>query len=509
MNHLLNHDKKSGKKTGAFHDGKNHYSMGRRPFIRSLGIAALATQMDLLDFASTLFDTPAVKGKPVVRVGFVRPNVDRYFMGWPGADWDNPEHQKHYTTILKKAGEDLNMDIRFTGEPIEDEKLTGEFLKKVKNEKPDGLIIVSMSLNDSWPHINRIAKQRGDIPTIVYSPVGTSFTGHLQETRDIPGVFVASIEDEEWLAEGLHMLNTVWQMKNTRLLVVRGAERREEVAGHLGTTLCYYPEAALAAKAKTTEVTAKVQAIAGYYERTAKKIVEPSNEDILNAAKMYVTCRTLMEEENCDGISINCLPMVSASIGSAEHIWEPCLAFSKLRDEGIVGGCESDVHAALSMRLCHLLVKRPGFMQDPFPLTVKNTFGGAHCSCATRLRGFDKNPEPFILRSHQEADRGVATQVLWPVGEPVTLMEMAATEQGYNIMRLGTGKVISNIEPDPQGHDPYNEAGGCRTSVEITVDDCRDTRDIKGFHQLFILGNVAQPFRNYAQLANIKVENFT
>jgi hypothetical protein len=498
MSYMLNQNKKASL---------SNPLMGRRPFIRSMSIAAVATQIGILDFASSLFVEPEKAGKPVVRVGFVRPDVDRYFMGWPGADWDNPEHQKHYTKILAQAAKDFDVEVRFTQELLENEEVVGKFLGDIKKEKPDGLMIIGMSLNESWPHINRIAKNRGDIPTIIFSPVGTSFTRHLQETRDVPGVFVGAIEDEEWLANGLHMLNTLWHMKNTRLLIVRGDKKYKESVKHLGTTLCYYPESDLIKAAKSTEVTDKVRAIAYYYEKIAKKIIEPSKEDILNAAKVYVTCRTLMEQEKCDGISINCLPLVRAPIDSERHIWEPCLAFSKLRDEGIVGGCESDVHAALSMRLCHLLVHRPGFQQDPFPLTVKNTFGGAHCSCATRLRGFDKNPEPLILRSHAESDRGVGTQVLWPVGERMTIMEMIATEGGYNKMRLGSGEVVSNIDPDPHGHDPYNEAGGCRTSVEVTVDNCKDTRNVKGFHQLFILGDVAQEFRNYAQLANIEVED--
>jgi L-fucose isomerase-like protein len=506
MNQILNQNKRTKKNESKDNQSSmGDLTMGRRPFLRSMGIAAFAAQMGMLDFASSLFAEPEKKGMPVVRVAFVRPDVDRYFMGWPGADWDNPKHQEHYTQILTQAGRDQNVDVRFTKQLIEDENVTDKFLEDVKNEQPDGLIIISMSLNVSWPHVNRIAKERGDIPTIVFSPVGTSFTGHLQETRGIPGVFVGAIEDEEWLAEAVHMLDTVWKMKNTRLLIVRGNERREEKVKHLGTTLCYYPESDFCKAARSTKVTDKIRDIADYYEKSSVKIVEPTSEDILNAAKMYVTCRTVMDQENCDGISINCLPMVSAEIGSDNHIWEPCLAFSKLRDEGIVGGCESDVHAALSMRLCHLLVKRPGFMQDPFPLTVDNTFGGAHCSCGTRLRGFDKDPEPLILRSHQEPDRGVATQVLWPVGERMTLMEMVSTDVGYNRMRLGSGQVVRNIEPDPQGHDPYEEAGGCRTSVVVTVDNCKDTRNIKGFHQLFILGDVAQKFRNYAQLANIEV----
>jgi hypothetical protein len=39
----------------------------------------------------------------------------------------------------------------------------------------------------------------------------------------------------------------------------------------------------------------------------------------------------------------------------------------------------------------------------------------------------------------------------------------------------------------------------------MTVDGCPDTRDVKGFHQLFILGNLERPLRQFCQLAGIEV----
>lgn len=478
----------------------------RRSFLTSLSAAA-AAQAPIFNFASSLFAAPGDPNKkPVVRVAFVRPpGVNRHFMGWPGADWDNQKHQQHYTKILQEAAQELGVELRLREEPVWNDQ-TDEFLESVAREKPDGLLVVCMCLHPrGWKVVNPIAKKRGDIPTIVFSPVGTSFTGHLQATRDLEGVFVAATQHEDWLKQGLRMLDTVWRMKHTRLCIVRGNETRDETAEPLGTTLHYYPEQSLCDLARQTEVTEKVRAIADYYEKHAQKIIEPTGKDILNAAKIYVVLRTLMKQEKCDGIAINCLPLVSQPIDADGHLWEPCLAFSRLRDEGIVGACEADVHATLSSRLTHLLARRPGFQQDPFPLTVSNTFGGAHCSCPTRLAGFDQPPAPFILRSHQEADRGVGMQVLWPVGKRITIMELVRGH--YDTLRLGTGTVVSNIEADPQGKDPYEEAGGCRTSVEVTVDGVADTRDVKGFHQLFILGDLKQEFVNYAQLAKLKVEH--
>jgi hypothetical protein len=62
---------------------------------------------------------------------------------------------------------------------------------------------------------------------------------------------------------------------------------------------------------------------------------------------------------------------------------------------------------------------------------------------------------------------------------------------------VGTGRVVSNIDQPP--------SGCCRTAVEIELDHVADTRDVKGFHQLFVWGNLERTFRAYGQLADIPV----
>jgi hypothetical protein len=57
--------------------------------------------------------------------------------------------------------------------------------------------------------------------------------------------------------------------------------------------------------------------------------------------------------------------------------------------------------------------------------------------------------------------------------------------------------VVSNIDTPP--------AGGCRTSVELAMDNVADAMDCKGFHQLFILGKHDKLFKAYGQLAGIEV----
>ncbi len=464
--------------------------MNRRRFLKGTGAVMAAANFGLFDFASSLFAAqPRTAGRPFVRAVFIRPNVKAYWMGWPGAAYDIPARQRQYTEILNAAAEKFNVRLEIKQEPLDDENAVNILLEQLKNQPPDGLVVVSMSLNQSWPHINNIARNRGNIPTIVFSPMGTSFTQHLQGTRNIDGVYVAATQDLDWLNFGIRMLRTIHDMKNTRLCIVRGDKTEDRKLNVIGTTLHYIPRTRYPKEYRKVEESEEVRAIADYYTKNAKKIIEPTKQDILNAAKNYVLARRIMAAENCQGISVDCLPLVENRLIPAP----PCIAWLRLNDEGSVGACEADWNAAISLRLTSLLFDRPGFMQDPAPNTVNNTLMGAHCSCPTKLDGIDKSPEPFILRSHSESTTGVAPQVLWREGQKVTIMKF----QGPESIILGTGRVLRNIDTPP--------AGGCRTSVELELDDVPDCCDTKGFHQLFIYDNLELPFKAYCRLAGIKV----
>ncbi|MHC4557924.1 MAG: hypothetical protein ACYS80_11545 [Planctomycetota bacterium] len=466
------------------------FMLNRRSFLRNAGALAVATKIGLFDFASSLFAVqPRTPGKPLVRVVFVRPNVKGYWMGWPGAAYDIGARQRQYTEILTSAADKFNVQLDIRPEPLVDESAVNTCLDQLKNQPPDGLIVVSMSLNQSWPHINNIAKNRGEIPTIVFSPMGTSFTAHLQGTRDIPGVYVAATQDLDWLNFGIRMFRTIHDMKNTRLCIVQGDKTQDRKLKVIGTTLHYIPRNRYPKEFSKVENSDEVRALADYYTKNARKIVEPTKQDIINSVKNYVLARRIMDAENCQGISVDCLPLVENRLIPAP----PCIAWLRLNDEGSVGACEAEWNSAISLQLTSLLFDRPGFMQDPAPNTVNNTLMGAHCSCPTKLDGFDKPSEPFILRNHSESETGVSPQVLWRIGQKVTVMKF----QGPESIILGTGRVLRNIETPP--------AGGCRTSVELELDDVADCRDTKGFHQLFIYGDLELPFKAYCQLAGIKV----
>jgi hypothetical protein len=463
--------------------------MGRRDFLTAAGGSALALKIGVLDFASSLFAGEARPArKPRVRAVFVRPEEDRYWMAWPGAAYDPKARQAEYTQVLADAAKQYGVQLEVNPVPFSDADSVDEFLTQLEQSPPDGVIVTAMHLK-CWPQVNYIVKHHGDVPTIVFSPLGTSFTESYQAIRDVPKTFVAATQDPGWLASGVRMFKTMRELNRCRLCMVTDAATGDQVLEPIGTTLHYIPLERWPEEFNRAELTDEMREIAKYCAIEAKDIVEPEKEDLFNAVKNYVVAQRLMAAEHCDGISVDCARLID----ERRTPCGPCLAWSRLLDEGRVAACEADWRAGISMLLVGQLFGRPGFMQDPVPNTVNHTLIGSHCTCATKLDGYDKPSGPFILRSHAESNTGVAIQVLWREGQELTILKF----QDPGSIAVGTGRVVRNIDSSAQG--------GCRTSVEITVDDVADPRDIKGHHQLFVYGRLDAPLKAYCQLAGIKV----
>ena len=465
--------------------------VSRRGFLAAAGASAAAMQMGLLEFTSKLVAAETrPKSKPRIRLFFIRPKDQaQYWMSWPGNDYNADERQADFTRRLKSIARKLDIQLEVDPAALEDEATVNTALERMKQSPPDGILVIQMHLSYWKAATDHLLSNRGNIPTIVFSRLGTSFTGHLQTARNLPNVCVAATDGLDWLSYGMRMFKTMADMKQSRLCMITGDKAYDRKLDVIGTTLHYVPLDRWVDEIAKTETTDAMRELADYYAKHAKEVREPKPEDMLNAARNYFVAKRIMAAEDCDGISLDCLGLVrNRRIACA-----PCIAWMKINDEGGVGVCERDWNAAISMRLISLLFERPGFMQDPAPNTVENTLMGAHCSCPTKLGGFDTEPEPFILRNHHESETGVSPQVLWRKGQEVTVMEF----DGPGRIIVGTGRVTRNFDTPPEG--------GCRTSVELAMHNVSDVMDTKGFHQLFVYGKLDRDLRAYGKLAGIEV----
>lgn len=410
-----------------------------------------------------------------------------YWLGWPGTTYDLDRFQKEYRSRLAASCQRLSIQLHEEAKPIEDEAGITAFVKAVKERKPDAVLVILQHMN-CWSWANRLANEAG-VPLIVFSPVGTSFTGHVAQISRKQGVYVVSSLEWPGVEDGLRMIRAKRLFEETRLLWIQGNQRNETVLDRLGTKVRAVPRDTFNKLFDQMPVNEEVKDVASSFRKHAKRVVEPTWQDSLNSARVYTTAKRLLKDEQANALSMDCLGMVSAKLVPTP----PCGAWTILEDIGITCGCEADLFGAASLMLTSYLLDRPGYMNDPVAETVKNLLIASHCVSGSRIHGFDQKPAPYILRNHSESALGVSVQVLWPERAPVSLLRF----QNSNELILDTGTVVSNVDTPP--------AGGCRTSVEIKMDNVEDARDVLGFHQVVALGNHQRIVEGFCQMYGIRV----
>ncbi|HRZ47319.1 MAG TPA: hypothetical protein P5555_19235 [Candidatus Paceibacterota bacterium] len=438
--------------------------------------------------APDFVDPDKLRPKPKIRLDAAILQQPRpYWLGWPGTAYDLDARQQEYRSSLRESCQRLGIDVREEAKPVEDEAGLAALLNGVKGRKPDGLLVILQHMQ-CWPWANRLSKEAG-VPLIVFSPIGTSFTGHVNNISRQPGVHVVSTLHWPAVENGLRMIRARRLFEESRILWIRGDQRNETVLERLGTKVRAVPRKTFNELFDKMPVNEEVRDLAADFRRGARRVVEPNEEDGLNCVRAYTAAKRLLADEQANALSMDCLGMVGARLVPTP----PCGAWTMLQDQGITAGCEADLHGATSMMLTSYLLDRPGYMNDPVAETARNLLIVSHCTSGTRLNGFAQKPSPYILRSHSESALGVAVQVLWPVGEKATLVRF----RNPNELILDTGTVVSNVDTPP--------AGGCRTSVELKMDDIEDCRDVLGFHQVVTLGDHRRIIEGFCQLYGINV----
>ncbi len=472
------------------------WKMPRRDFLRTLG--AGATGMALASTAA--LTEPSAKevsrtrkGMATVTGAFLYPSTESLrkagYYSWPGSGFDAEGHHRTYAKQIREIAGRLGMRIAMHDRPLCEAESVTRFINEVKKQKPDGVLLIPFKKSE-WVSIVRIVKETR-IPTVALATMGVLLNPHINQLYREPGVYViSSLDNFDALEAGMRMIRAAHWMKESRLISLIGSESRKMTVPNLGTRVVVFPRKRFADEFKGTETTDSVRDLARDYLKNAKKIVEPTEEEVVDAARTYFACKRILEAEDGDAIMMECLG------GIRERTFPPpCMGFMSLRDEGIAAGCQNDLNPTLTMMLVQELLDRPGFQQNASSETEVNHYFGAHCTCPTKLHGTSGPSEPYILRNHAEAGVGVVPQVLWKEGQETTMAMYLSGKQPQMIVY--TGQVVRCYDTPP--------AGGCRTNVEMTINEVDDVCDVKGMHQVIFYGNYAKQLRAFCQLYGISV----
>jgi L-fucose isomerase-like protein len=274
---------------------------------------------------------------------------------------------------------------------------------------------------------------------------------------------------------------------------------------HTGMRLEYRPIEELKSRIESVDM-AKAQKEAERWKKEALKVTEASDQAILDACKLYVVMRSIVDQEGLSGISIDCL---SFTFSPKPMLPYPCLSFTRLRDEGFAVPCEADVCGMVTSMFLQEISRKPSFFYNVSSVdTHKSTTVLRHCVAPVRFLGKEATPLPYIIRDYHGMG-GVTPEVQFPIGAEVTL---AGFSKDLKNFLLWPGRIqegvkdtnrpsFENAPPNMQKMRRY-----CTNRAEVKVKEInRFLQNIAGIHQAMVAGAYADAIQRALQRMNVTI----
>jgi len=245
-------------------------------------------------------------------------------------------------------------------------------------------------------------------------------------------------------------------------------------------------------KAKYYDAVSESEAskVAEAWVKAAEAVEDPSREEIVRSAKLYLALKALARDANADAVAIDCLVLRHAGYLDA---W-PCLGSVQLWYDGIVPVCEADPYSAVILLMGKYLLGKPGFINDPGIDEERGRLFCYHCTAPTNPHGSSEPEVPYRIVTAHAGTKHASVHVKLPANEPVTVVGLNP-EEGELTMHTGTSE------------EPVYEPTVCATALKIKA----NTKAIAGrfrwragWHRVLFYGNHVEEFRELATLLGLK-----
>ena len=224
------------------------------------------------------------------------------------------------------------------------------------------------------------------------------------------------------------------------------------------------------------------------WKREAVKVVEPTDQAILEESRLYVLLRSIAQRENLSAVSIDCL---SFSFNADAILPLPCLAFSRLRDDGISAPCEADVCGTLTSMFLQEISQKPSFFCNVSSVDhQKGTAVLRHCVAPVRLMDRNGPPLPYNLRNYHGI-KGVVPEVEFPAGVEVTMGVFTKDLKNFVLWpgRIQGGKAVDTDRPSFPNMPSSKMRRYCSNRAEVKIKDMdRFVQNISNCHQVMVAG---------------------
>jgi hypothetical protein len=263
----------------------------------------------------------------------------------------------------------------------------------------------------------------------------------------------------------------------------------EEVYKRTGVILQYRSLEELSDRLKSIDE-ASARSEMERWKKEAVEVVRVPDALILDVCRLYVLLRSLVEKEKLSAVSMDCLNFTLGMGAPRPNVSlpVPCLAFARLRDEGITAACEADVCGLISSMFLETISRKPSFMANVVMVDLQNSrFVFSHCVSPLKMNGLNAAPLRYRLHDYHNMEKGVVPEVEFPEG-----MEVLTGAFGKNLktFTLWPGRILSQVKETER--TPPNRSFGlntCANTIDIKIKDAgRFLQNITSIHHIMIAG---------------------
>ena len=324
-------------------------------------------------------------------------------------------------------------------------------------------LLVSLCGSFTWDNMPVRVAQELNVPIVLWGVPEPPMAGGRLEANSLVGVtmnaaalkrvgqrykFVYGMPEDhaaiEEIRRTVRVIGALKQLRHTRLGIVGSRP-----PGFYGST---YDELRLRQALGIEVIPIEVSEVLAAYEgvpeaevtaglervRRLGRQAGAQDDDLRRVARLYAGLRGLAQTERLSGIAVKCWPELK------DRMLNPCVVNSILTDEGIMTGCETDVHGTISMLIVYLLTGQPAFFADLVTFDeAQNTALLWHCGAAPASLAASR--EAVALERHS-IGTGIAT-IEFPLREGrVTFTRLGPLDCGYRLL-IVTGDAMPTGMP--------------------------------------------------------------
>ncbi|MBN1568640.1 MAG: twin-arginine translocation signal domain-containing protein [Acidobacteria bacterium] len=238
------------------------------------------------------------------------------------------------------------------------------------------------------------------------------------------------------------------------------------------------------------------------WEKEAAEVIRVSDKAILDACKLYILLRSIMEKEGLSAVSIDCLGF---TMNPNPVLPYPCLAFARLRDEGLTAACESDLCGLLSSMFMQEISGKPSFMCNVVSVKVPSSIIIlSHCVAPLKLNGADAAPMRYRLHDYHNFGRGVVPEVEFPVGAEVVTGGFSKNLRSFSVW---PGRIQSQAKNTDSSSGKMLMLNVCANTMEVRIRDAEHfLQNITGIHHIMVIGNYAKEIEDALHTMNMDID---